>query len=153
MSWNFEADRPGGDARMPELEDLEAYVLNLRFFIQDNEPTSLRNMDALYQTECQSPESLKQFKEIRDAMNGALNSELWFRFNGQPMTYRMLFEGMIYTRLAHASKNKHALFDEMTTHPFGLEMAMAEFLKCVCALHAALVFINKLNRAAFPEPT
>jgi len=26
----------------------------------------------------------------------------------------MLFRGMIYTRLAHASKEKHALFDQMT---------------------------------------
>lgn len=28
-SWNFEADRSGDDAKMPELEHLEAYILNL----------------------------------------------------------------------------------------------------------------------------
>jgi len=39
---------------------------------------------------------------------------------GDTLTYGMLFRGMIYTRLAHASKEKHALFDQMTTHPFGL---------------------------------
>src|SRR5216684_1712800 len=96
-SWDFEADRSGDDARMPELEHLEAYVLNLRFFVQDNEPTSLRNMDALYKRECTDTKLLKQFDEVRDAMNGALDRELWFRFNDQAMTYRMLFLGMIYT--------------------------------------------------------
>ena len=98
-------------------------------------------------------EVLGQFREVRDAMNHTLDRELWFRFNDQPMTYRMLFEGMIYTRFAHASRGKHALFDQMATHPFGLAMAMSDFLKCVCVVHAALVIINKLNAAAFCSST
>jgi hypothetical protein len=152
-SWDFEANRPCDDARMPEVEQLEAYILNLRFFIQDNEPTSLRNMDSLYKRECQDSELRKQFTEVRDAMNGALDRELWFRFNDQPMTYRMLLNGMIYTRFAHASKDKHVLFDQMATHSFGHMMAMNEFLKCIAVVHAGVILINKLNAAAFPALT
>jgi hypothetical protein len=48
LDWNFETERPGDQALVPEVEHLEAYILNLRFFVQDNEPTSLRNMAALY---------------------------------------------------------------------------------------------------------
>jgi hypothetical protein len=151
MSWDLVNDRLATDGRMPEIEHLEAYILNLRFFIQNNELISLQNMDALYQSECANPEFLKQFQEVRDAMNRALDHELWFRFNDQRMTYSMLFRGMIYTRLAHASKEKHKLFDQMTTHPLGLAMAMNEFLKCICVVHAALVFINRLNGKAFPD--
>jgi len=44
VDWNFEAERPGDQALVPQVEQLEAYILNLRFFIQDNEPTSLRNI-------------------------------------------------------------------------------------------------------------
>jgi hypothetical protein len=150
-SWDFEANRPGDDARMPEIEQLEAYVLNLRFFIQDNEPTSLRNMDSRYKRECQDSELRRQFSEVRDAMNGALDRELWFRFNDQPMTYRMLLNGMIYTRLAHASKDKHLLFDQMATHPFGRMMAMNEFLKCIAVVHGGVILINKLNARALPQ--
>lgn len=52
VSWDFENDRPSDEARMPELESLEAYILNLRFLLQDNEPTSLRNIASLYKKEC-----------------------------------------------------------------------------------------------------
>jgi hypothetical protein len=151
LSWDLVNDQLADDGRMPEIEHLEAYILNLRFFIQNNEPTSLQNMDAVYQSECSDPELLKQFQEVRDAMNGALDHDLWFRFNDQRITYGMLFRGMIYSRLAHASKEKHTLFDQMTTHPFGLAMAMNEFLKCICVVHAALVFVNTLNTKAFPD--
>src|SRR6267378_1273441 len=144
-SWDFEADRSGDDAKMPELEHLEAYILNLRFFVQDNELTSLRNIAALYKKECKDAELLKQFGEVRDAMNGALDRELWFRFNNQAMTYRTLFLGMIYTRFAHSSKGKHELFEQMVAHPFGYMMAMNEFLKCIGVIHAAVVVFNKLN--------
>jgi hypothetical protein len=108
-------------------------------------------MDTLYQSECSDPELRKQFQEIRDTMNGGLDRELWFQFNRQPMTYRMLFDGMIFTRFAHASSDKHPLVDRMTTHPFGFAFAMNEFLKCICVMHAALMYINKLNAKAFPE--
>jgi DNA-directed RNA polymerase sigma subunit (sigma70/sigma32) len=63
VSWDFENNRPGDEARMPELESLEAYVLNLRFFIQDNEPTSLRNLAAVYSKECRDQRYLEQFTE------------------------------------------------------------------------------------------
>jgi DNA-directed RNA polymerase sigma subunit (sigma70/sigma32) len=63
VSWDFENNRPGDEARMPELESLEAYILNLRFFIQDNEPTSLRNLAAVYSKECRDQRYLEQFTE------------------------------------------------------------------------------------------
>src|SRR5208282_874155 len=115
-SWDFENNRPGDEARMPELESLEAYILNLRFFIQDNEPTSLRNLAALYSNECRDQRYLERFTEIRNAINRELNRELWFRFNDQKMTYRQLLEGMIYSRFAHASKKDHTLLQEMAAH-------------------------------------
>lgn len=83
-------------------------------------------------------------------MNGALDRELWFRFNDQAMSYRTLFLGMIYTRFAHSSKGNHKLFEQMVARPFGHMMAMNEFLKCISVIHAAVVVINKLNSAAFP---
>ena len=110
-------------------------------------------MDSLYKRQCQDSELRKQFTEVRDAMNGALDRELWFRFNDQPMTYRMLLNGMIYTRFAHARKDKHVLFDQMATHPFGHMMAMSEFLKCIAVVQAGVILISKLNAAAFPALT
>jgi hypothetical protein len=136
---------------MPQLEQLEAYILNLRFFVQDNEPTSLRNIAALYKRECKDPKLLEQFMEVREAINRELDRELWFKFNNKTVTYRAIFEGMIYSRFAHAKKSRHALFDKMATHPFGYMLAMDEFLRCIRVFHTGLLFVNKLNAAAFPQ--
>jgi hypothetical protein len=57
LAWNFEADRPGDDAQMPEVEHLAAYILNLRFFVQNNEPTSLRNLPLFTRRNAKTPNS------------------------------------------------------------------------------------------------
>jgi hypothetical protein len=105
VSWDFELDEPGVEARMPEREYLEAYVLNLRFFIQNNEPTSLRNIAFLYEEKCQKPDLIARFRSIRDVINGELDRALWFKFNEKPVTYRQIFMGMIYSHCAHAERN------------------------------------------------
>jgi hypothetical protein len=151
ISWDFQENKPGDEARVPERESLEAYILNLRFFIQDNEPTSLRNIASLYRTSCKSAQQVEQFRRTRDAINRELDRELWFKFNDKSMTYGKLLHGMIYSRFAHAHKDKHKLFDQMTTHPFGYMMAVNEFLRVLGMLHFGLIAIRNLNRAAFPS--
>jgi len=76
VSWNFETDQPGDDARMPDVEHLEAYILNLRFFIQDNEPTSLRNIGSLYESNCQAPSLIARFSAVRDTINSELDRSI-----------------------------------------------------------------------------
>ncbi len=151
VDWNFEAEQPGDQALMPQTEQLEAYILNLRFFIQDNEPTSLRNIAALFKMECKDPTLLREFMEVREAINRELDRDLWFKFNGETVTYRTIFDGMIYSRFAHANKGEHQLFEKMATHPFGYMLAMDEFLRCIRVVHIGLLFVNKLNAAAFPQ--
>jgi hypothetical protein len=152
VSWDFQVNRPGAEAKMPDLESLEAYILNLRFFIQDNERTSLRNMASLYRKECKLPQYLQQFGEIQEAINRELGRETWFKFNDQTITYGKLLEGMVYSRFAHANKKGHELLQQMAAHPFGYMLAMDEFLRCLGVLHVGLVLVRNLNRVAFPEP-
>ena len=54
VSWDFESDKPGDKARNPEIEHQEASILNLRFFIQGIELTSLRSIALLYERECKN---------------------------------------------------------------------------------------------------
>ena len=151
FSWDFQNEKPGDDAQMPQLESLESYILNLRLFIQNKEPISLRNMAALYKAECKSPSLLQQFIEVHEAFNHALDQNVWFKFNGQEITYRALFDGMIYSEFAHTNKAGHALFQQIIVHPFGDMAAMNEFLKCIAIAHTCLVRIKALNREAFSE--
>ena len=154
VAWDFQTDQAGEDALMPDVEHLEAYVLNLRFFIQDNEPTSLRNIGLLYESDCQDPSLVAQFNAVRDMINSELDRSTWFRFNGQTVTYGAIFMGMIYSEFAHADRNKHALFQQMSAHGFGYMLAMDSFLRCVHLVHRGLVLVRNLNASAFlPHPT
>ena len=134
---------------MPDIEYLEAYVLNLRFFIQDNEPTSLRNLASLYERECRDQHLLARFRQVRDTINSELDRSIWFKFNDQTVTYRVIFNGMIYSRFAHSERNQHALFQQMSDHPFGYMLAMDSFLRCIDLVHRGLVLVRDLNTCAF----
>lgn len=149
VSYNFSEDRPGDNSRMPDIEHVEAYVLNLRFFLQNNEPTSLGNMAELYRQECKDPKLIARFDEIRDTINSELNKNYWFRFNDQRVTWRTILFGMIYSKFAHAHTEKHHLFAQMANHPFGFALAMDGFLRCVALVHTGLCLTRQLNEVAF----
>ena len=131
VSWNFETHQPGDEALIPDLEYLESYVLNMHFFIQDNEPTLLRNMASLYESECNDPSRVAEFNAIRDMINNALDESIRFKLNNQTITHRDIFAGMIYSRLVHSKEENYPLFKQMSNHPFLEILAMVCFLTCV----------------------
>ena len=47
LSWTRDSGILKIDREGPDEESIDAFVLTLRFFMQDNEPTSLRNMAKL----------------------------------------------------------------------------------------------------------
>jgi hypothetical protein len=59
----------------PDYESLAACVLTIRFFMQDNEDVSFRNMKALYDNLATSQENKKKFNQIRDKLNNYLDSD------------------------------------------------------------------------------
>ncbi len=67
--------------------------------------------------ECKDPKLSERFIEVREAINRELDRELWFKFNGETVTYRTIFEGMIYSRFAHANRGRHELFEKWQLIP------------------------------------
>lgn len=149
FSFNFRTNELSPDAILPDLEFIESYVLNLRFFIQDNEPTSLHNLSKLYETHCRDQEIYKKFTEIREIFNSELNKTWPFRFNNKKVTYRDIFMGFIYAELAHSETKRHRLFHDMTRYPFGYYLTFDTFLRCINMVHDCLAMINELNKIAF----
>ena len=143
-------ERPSAKAKMPDLEFIESYVLNLRFFIQQNEPTSWPNMNKLYRKNCSSVEHVKKFEEIRKRHDSELNKQLWFKVNDEPISYRELFMGMINSQIAHSNqKHKHVLFKGLKKDSFSFHFALDGFLRCVDFSHTCLAHVNSLNSQAF----
>jgi len=91
FSFDFTTNALSQNAILPDLENIENYVLNLRFFIQDNEPISLRNLSKLYETHCPDQKIKEKFIELRKLFNSELDRTWPFRFNKKTLLYRDIF--------------------------------------------------------------
>lgn len=135
----------------PDIEYIESYVLNLRFFIQDNEPISLNNFSKFYDAHCQDRESIEKFHELRCRLNKELDKSCSFLFNGKELTYRSIFEGYIYSKLAHGNTDKHVDFQRLIKTSLGKYMALDFFLRCIGSIQDILTEIYELNKFAFTD--
>jgi len=95
----------------PDEEAVEAFVLTLRFFVQDNEPTSFRNMDSLYDELAIPQELIKQLHEGRTAINGFLDRTSHMIVRGKEFSNREVLEVFLWGGLAHANPMKKKTFD------------------------------------------
>ena len=88
----------------PSERTVEASVLTLRFFIQDNESTSLSNIAQLYSNLNIEAQLATQFCETRDKLNSYLDSASNLSISEEgPMTHRDILKLFIYGDLAHAN--------------------------------------------------
>ena len=149
LVFNSEKNDIDEKAKFPDLEMIESYVLNLRFFIQDSEAISLNNLSKIYEENCTEKELKEYFSCKRKILNDELNKDWPFMFNNEKMTYQNIFEGMIYCKLAHSNKRKHFLFSEMTKDKLGYYLALEAFLRCINLIHRTLEAINYINKKAF----
>ena len=89
------------EAVEPGQEAIEAFVLTLRFFIQDNEPISIRNLAALYDQLPVSEEARALVRGTRDQLTVALDSYSPLGIEGRRLRYGEIFDTFLYGWLAH----------------------------------------------------
>ncbi|MCE5250096.1 hypothetical protein LLG96_07730 [bacterium] len=88
----------------PNGESVDAFILTLRLFIQDNEPISLRRMRDLYRKAPIEPVLADQFDDVCTELNTFLDSETHLAIDDdRQLTYRDIFEFFIYGSLAHTN--------------------------------------------------
>lgn len=149
FSFDFKTNTLGSNANFPDLEYIESYVLNLRFFIQDNEPISIRNIKEFYTKYCHDNEILVKFDELQEILKSEFDKSWPFLINGQKLTFRDIFDGFIYTKIAHSNTGSHLVFQNLTKQSFGYYLALDYFIRCVNLIHDILTMINHLNNIAF----
>ena len=115
----------------PEPEAVEAFVLTLRFFVQDNESTSFRKMASLYDELEITQELITQVQEGRAAINAFLDQNSHMTVHGKTLSNREIFEVFLWGGLAHANPAKKRIFDDWAAddHLFPLmQMAFHDIL-------------------------
>ena len=126
-------DNPSND--LVDTESVHSFVLTLRFFIQDNEPTSLRKFysETLPHLDLDD-DCIGRLHEIRDAINRYLDSRLLLPWTiGKERhkieTHRELMETYVYGRLAHGNRLKRALARALDSYMMTKAFATVAFLE------------------------
>lgn len=139
----------------PTDESIEAFVLTIRFFIQNNENSSFRNMakmyDKLHASGLLSESVAGKFGRMRNAVNDFLNGETFIEYNDERLTRRRIFEIFVWGGLAHANKSKKAVFDQWQQVPFFFPLVENEFVNTLVTLLGAIFRMRHVNLLALKE--
>ncbi|MDD5584716.1 MAG: hypothetical protein PHV55_06650 [Candidatus Omnitrophica bacterium] len=144
-------EKVGISHNLPDQDAIDAFVLTVRFFIQDNESTSLHNMAELY-TEISVSQNIKDdFNYVRDKLNSELSKKSMFNLQGKNLTRREVFDTFIYGGLAHAEAEKKEDFDKwMRIEPLAAFIT-AEFNNVLIYFLDCIAYIKKVNLRALEE--
>lgn len=136
---------------LPDQDAIDAFILNIRFFIQDNEVSSLSNMAKLYNDIPVSSDIKDDFNFARDKLNSELDKGSIFNLHGKHLTKRDIFDTFIYGGLAHANPTKKQDFDTwMKIEPLAAFITSEFYNSLVYFLHC-IAYIKKTNLKALQE--
>lgn len=141
------------ERRGPSPEAIDAFLFTFRFFIQDNERSSLRNIAAVYDAATIEQELKERFKSGRHAVNKLLDSPnlLNISYNDVRLTNREIMDVFIYGGLGHANLEKEKRFKEwMAFSPTAVTFE-ACFALILGHVLNAITWIAGVNREAIEE--
>lgn len=141
------------ERRGPEEEAIDAFVLTFRYFIQDNEATSFRNMAVHYANAPIAVALKDEFNEIRKQVNDFLDAQPDFHLEHDGKTYsrREIMDIFMYGGLSHAKSSKKKIYDEWMSIPPFKPIAENEFVYTISTILKAIKWIRDLNIRALDE--
>lgn len=101
------------DSWIPEFDqdEIDALVLTLRLFTQDNDRISLRSLSRIYASEwLQGGNAQECFEGARKQLNDHLDSAATVIFGDKVVSIRFIADVVIYGGLAHTNEKKSKIF-------------------------------------------
>ena len=136
------------ETRFPTNESIEAFILTLRFFIQDNEISSFRNLAKVYSNLPSYRDEKRAFFNTRDELYDFLNSpdkSLNIKINTKEFSNKEIFEIFIYGGLAHANKSKKKIYDEWMANPMLKPITENAFINVMSGILQCILHVQELN--------
>ena len=133
----------------PDADEIRAFVLTFRFFIQNNEKSSFRNMAKIYDELPISAEKKESFKNTRKKLNDFLDSKS--RIGIDDSTNRDIVWTFIYGDLSHADETKKEIYDRWMSIAIANELITNEFALILWEVLKVIAFIQNLNNEVMEE--
>ncbi len=140
------------ERRGPLEEAIDAFVLTIRFFIQDNEPISLRRLAKTYEIAPIEKKLKEEFALLKNQINKYLDSNSFIVINinnnEEILTHRKILDTIIYGGLSHANTKKKKKYDfwmksplkAMIENDFVCSLAILfEDIKSICDLNKIII--------------
>lgn len=137
------------ERRGPDEEPIDAFLLTFRFFIQDNEKSSFRNLHRYYQTASIESSFKNKFTKIRKRINDFLDdkSDMPIEFNGEILTRRKIMDTFIYGGLGHSNDlKKKKLYDDWMNIPPMRVFIENEFVYILVQILKEINLTKELNQ-------
>lgn len=133
----------------PSQDSIDAFVLTFRFFIQDNEKSSFKNIASIYEELDNDQFSKNGFNAARKYINDFLDSLCAFNVthNGKHITNREIMETFVYGGLAHANEKKQIIFKEWMEFPPSAALFEAAFVFILVRVLNAIDYISVINES------
>jgi hypothetical protein len=96
----------------PDDDSLDAFVLTVRLFLQNNERISFGRMSVLYSASVVPAELREAFELVRSQLNSRLDSPTPLTFGDARLTFRAILDVFLYGGLAHANRAKNRQFEQ-----------------------------------------
>ncbi|MFA5061401.1 MAG: hypothetical protein WC494_03755 [Candidatus Pacearchaeota archaeon] len=143
FKFNKDLGRLDGSIKGPDDEAIDAFITTLRFFIQDNEPSSQRNLAKIYSKKLVPKNLAKEFSNARKATNTFLDSKSIFTINGENVTNRKIFNVFVYGGISHSSYKK--TYDSWNKNFLLFIPLKNEFVTIVSLVFNNILYIKNLN--------
>lgn len=131
---------------------LDAFVLTLRFFLQNREPISISNLCELIE-ELPIPEETKErVSTFRAAFNEAMDRPCPIELDGQRPTHRDVLMVFLYGSLAHANNPKRRkTFKAWASHAISLGAMTQAFYLSLLQVANMVAFLNNILQEIRPD--
>ena len=140
----------------PDQTAIDALVLTLRLFCQDNEQISIRNISEVYRRLPISPNLKHSFESVRLQLNNFLERTSNFTERKSenectfPYTNRMILEIFLYGDLAHTTPEKRIIYKKWKGR-FGFEEYEALFCYVLGTVVHGISLMADINKKALEE--
>lgn len=146
-AWNIEVD-----SKRASDESIEAVSLTLRFFIQDNEQCSFRNLSKLYEQIDPIVGLKSQYELYRIQLNTLLSNESQPQPKEneykRPLLFRDILEIFMYGGLSHANEEKKKVYDRWMSEEVSCAVFTHLFHRIVHEMIIIIGRVAELNNIA-----
>ena len=135
----------------PEDESIEASVLTIRQFMQNNDPISIRNVMEAYVAAAAPQDTTDEFQKVRGWINEYLDRESNISISeGSRLTNRDILEMFIYGGLGHSSEPHYSRYQGLMGSPCA-HLVKVIFVDVLTKFMAGLKMLATVNKRILGE--